>query len=55
MNMLDGQTSGSTKGTTIQSFPSLEPNQVGVYDDTVLNLVDVLMITANKVCLVYNI
>jgi len=45
---LDGQTSGSTKNTTIQSFPSLEPNQVGTYDDTVLNLVDQLMITAKR-------
>jgi len=45
---LDGQSTASTKGTTIQSYPSLEPSQVGVYDDTVLNLIDGLMITANK-------
>eukprot|EP01121_Diplochlamys_sp_Union-15-3_P018219 TRINITY_DN65_c0_g1_i1.p1 TRINITY_DN65_c0_g1~~TRINITY_DN65_c0_g1_i1.p1 ORF type:complete len:363 (-),score=44.05 TRINITY_DN65_c0_g1_i1:119-1207(-) len=45
---LDGQNSGSTKNTTIKSFPDLEPYQVGSYDDTVLNLVDDLMITARQ-------
>jgi len=43
---LDGQGS-PTKGTYITPFPSLEPNQVGVYDDTVLNLYDDIMVNAN--------
>jgi len=45
---LDGQSTASTKGTNIQSYPNLEPQTVGQYDDTVLNLVDALMLTANK-------
>jgi len=45
---LDGQSSGSTKGTTITSFPSLEPHTIGTYDDTVLDLLDEVMITANQ-------
>lgn len=31
---LDGQSS-TQKGTPIQAFPSLEPNVIGTYDDTV--------------------
>merc|ERR1712137_43638 len=45
---LDGQNSGSTKNTPITSFPDLEPNTIGQYDDTVLNLLDGVMLTANK-------
>ena len=36
------------QGTTITSYPSLEPNKVGTYDDTVLKLLDAFMIEANK-------
>jgi len=45
---LDGQSTGSTKGTPIQSYNSLEPHTIGTYDDTVLNLLDDVMISANK-------
>jgi len=45
---LDGQSTGSTKGTTITSYPSLEPDQIGTYDDTVLNLLDDFMIDAQS-------
>jgi len=45
---LDGQSTASTKGTTIQAYPDLEPYQVGVFNDTVLNLVDGLMLNAQK-------
>jgi mannan endo-1,4-beta-mannosidase len=44
---LDGQGS-PTKGTTITPFPSLEPNTVGVYNDTVLELLDAVMINAHN-------
>lgn len=44
---LDGQ-SGSPKGSTITPFPDLEPNQIGSYDDTVLNLMDTVMINAKS-------
>jgi len=44
---LDGQGS-PTKGTNIQGFPSLEPNQVGQYDDKVLQLYDDFMIQARQ-------
>uniref|UniRef100_A0A6B2L8V3 mannan endo-1,4-beta-mannosidase n=1 Tax=Arcella intermedia TaxID=1963864 RepID=A0A6B2L8V3_9EUKA len=43
---LDGQSSGTTKGTNIQKYPDLEPNTVGVFDDTVLGLIDQLMLNA---------
>jgi len=42
---LDGQ-SGSPKGTPISGFPSLEPSNVGSFDDTVLERYDDLMIAA---------
>jgi len=45
---LDGQTSATTKGTNIISFPDLEPKQIGVFDDTVLNLLDGVMINAHS-------
>jgi len=45
---LDGQSSRSTKGTNIETFWDLEPNEVGVYNDTVLELTDALMINAQK-------
>jgi len=45
---LDGQDSGSTKGTNIQSYPNLEPDEVGQYNDTVLELVDGIMINAKN-------
>lgn len=45
---LDGQSSGSTKGTPITTYPSLEHNQIGQYDDTVLNLMDGVMLNAYK-------
>jgi len=32
----------------MQSFPSLEPSKIGTFDDTVLNLMDALMINAHK-------
>ncbi|KAH8118747.1 beta-1,3-mannanase [Phellopilus nigrolimitatus] len=43
---LDGQSTASTKGTTITTYPSLEPNEIGTYDDTVLNLLDEFMVDA---------
>jgi aryl-phospho-beta-D-glucosidase BglC (GH1 family) len=45
---LDGQSTSTTKGTTITSYPSLETSAVGTYDDTVLNLLDDVMVDANK-------
>jgi len=45
---LDGQSTATTKGTNIQSYPDLEPNTVGTFDDTVLELVDNLMLTAHQ-------
>ncbi|CAE6338864.1 unnamed protein product [Rhizoctonia solani] len=45
---LDGQSTASTKGTTITSYPSLETTSVGSYDPTVLNLLDDFMIDAHK-------
>jgi mannan endo-1,4-beta-mannosidase len=46
---LDGQSQGSTKGTSpFRGYPDLEPNVVGTYDDTVLNLLDGVMLTAYK-------
>jgi hypothetical protein len=44
---LDGQSSPA-KGTSITSFPSLEPNAIGQYDDTVLNLLDSVMVNAKN-------
>ncbi|KAH8120346.1 beta-1,3-mannanase [Phellopilus nigrolimitatus] len=43
---LDGQSSKTTKGTQIASFPSLEPDEIGTYDDTVLNKLDAFMVDA---------
>ncbi|KAH8115463.1 beta-1,3-mannanase [Phellopilus nigrolimitatus] len=43
---LDGQSTGSTKGTKITSYPSLEPKEIGTYDDTVLNKLDAFMVDA---------
>ncbi|KAI5115894.1 hypothetical protein M0805_002469 [Coniferiporia weirii] len=45
---LDGQSTGSTEGTTITTYPSLEPNAIGQYDDTVLNNLDDFMLDANS-------
>ncbi|KAF8598376.1 glycoside hydrolase family 5 protein [Ceratobasidium sp. AG-I] len=45
---LDGQSTASTKVSTITSYPSLETKAVGTYDDTVLNLLDDFMIDAHK-------
>jgi len=45
---LDGQSSATTKGTNIQSYPDLEPYQIGSFDDTVLELIDSLMLTAHQ-------
>jgi len=44
---LDGQSTASTKGTQITSFPDLEPNSIGTFDDTVLNLMDDFMIDSH--------
>ncbi|KAI0471666.1 glycoside hydrolase superfamily [Xylariaceae sp. FL0804] len=43
---LDGQTSPQ-KGTTFTSFPSLETDSPGDWDDTVLNLLDDVMVKAH--------
>ncbi|KAI5124677.1 hypothetical protein M0805_004285 [Coniferiporia weirii] len=48
---LDGESTSTTKGTTITSYNSLEPNVIGTYDDTVLNLLDTFMVDAHS----YNI
>ncbi|KZS86864.1 beta-1,3-mannanase [Sistotremastrum niveocremeum HHB9708] len=45
---LDGQSTATTKGTTITSYNDLEPNTVGTYDDTVLNLLDAVMVNAHS-------
>lgn len=46
---LDRQTQGSTKGTLpFINFPDLESKVVGTYENTVLNLVDGVMLTAHK-------
>ncbi|GAB1524224.1 hypothetical protein RhiTH_007377 [Rhizoctonia solani] len=45
---LDGQSTASTKATTITSYRSLETSSVGSYDPTVLNLLDDFMIDAQK-------
>jgi len=45
---LDGQSTGSTKGTKIVSYPDLEPHTPGTFNDTVLELLDGVMINANK-------
>ncbi|KAL5495243.1 hypothetical protein ACEPAI_706 [Sanghuangporus weigelae] len=37
---LDGQSTATTKGTTITAYPDLEPNEIGVFDDTVLEFLD---------------
>ncbi|KAF2152259.1 glycoside hydrolase family 5 protein [Myriangium duriaei CBS 260.36] len=47
---LDGQ-SGTTKGTQINSFPGLEGNSPGAYDDTVLERLDDFMAVANTYCI----
>ncbi|KKY26459.1 putative beta-mannanase [Phaeomoniella chlamydospora] len=44
---LDGQTS-TQKGTTFTSFPSLEPDKIGNFDDTVLNLLDNVMVNTSS-------
>ncbi|EJD08206.1 uncharacterized protein FOMMEDRAFT_150925 [Fomitiporia mediterranea MF3/22] len=36
---LDGQSTATTKGTTITEYPSLEPNQIGVFNDKTLVVV----------------
>jgi mannan endo-1,4-beta-mannosidase len=45
---VDGQSTASTKGTTITSYPDLETTAVGTYDDTVLNLLDDVMVDAHS-------
>ncbi|KAG8959355.1 hypothetical protein FRC03_008085 [Tulasnella sp. 419] len=45
---LDGQTSASTKNTPITSYGDLEASSVGTYDDTVLKLLDTVMVDARK-------
>jgi mannan endo-1,4-beta-mannosidase len=45
---MDAESTGSTKGTTITSYPALEHAAVGTYDDTVLNLLDTVMVDAHK-------
>jgi hypothetical protein len=44
----DTKSTASTKGTTITSYPSLEYDAVGKYDDTVLKLLDPVMVDARK-------
>ncbi|EJD03939.1 beta-1,3-mannanase [Fomitiporia mediterranea MF3/22] len=44
---LDGQSTATTKGTTITAYPSLEPNQIGVFNDKVLELLDDFMIASH--------
>jgi mannan endo-1,4-beta-mannosidase len=41
------QSTASSKGTKITSYPSLEQNAVGTYDDTVLKLLDQVMLDAH--------
>ncbi|KZV88563.1 glycoside hydrolase [Exidia glandulosa HHB12029] len=45
---LDGQSSAGTKGTNIDAYPGLEPDNVGTFDDTVLNKLDDFMLDAQK-------
>lgn len=45
---MDAESTGSTKGTTITSYPALEHAAIGTYDDTVLNLLDAVMVDAHK-------
>lgn len=44
---LDGQ-GGSPKGTKIDPYGGLEPNNAGTFDDTVLNRLDDFMIDAKE-------
>ncbi|VDB83765.1 unnamed protein product [Peniophora sp. CBMAI 1063] len=44
---LDGQSTASTKNTPITSYNDLEPNSIGTFDDTVLNLLDAFMIDSH--------
>jgi mannan endo-1,4-beta-mannosidase len=45
---LDGESTASTKNTPITTYPDLEPNSIGSFDDTVLNLIDAFMIDAHS-------
>lgn len=36
------------QNTTITSYPDLEPDAIGTYDDTVLNLLDGIMVKAHS-------
>ena len=36
------------QNTTITSYPDLEPSAIGTYDDTVLNLLDGIMVKAHS-------
>ncbi|KDQ61350.1 glycoside hydrolase family 5 protein [Jaapia argillacea MUCL 33604] len=41
---LDGESTATTKATTITTYPDLEPVTVGTYNDTVLDLLDDFML-----------
>lgn len=45
---LDGQSTAGTKGTTIDAYPGLEPDNIGTYDDTVLSKLDDFMLDAKQ-------
>ncbi|KAA1471168.1 glycoside hydrolase family 5 protein [Dentipellis sp. KUC8613] len=44
---MDAESTSSTKNTPITSYPALEPNSIGTYDPTVLNLLDTFMVDAH--------
>jgi len=45
---VDGESTATTKNTPITSYPSVEPNTIGSYDSTVLNLLDAVMVKAHS-------